>query len=218
MEKMSSEVIEAHEYHQRNVSDLVLYAPEILDNLDMKLSDFNEKNIIDIGAGISLFSTYLAVHWKPRKLTFVDPIYQHQAIQELYHKNKKYFINAPEVIRNKEISEEKKRQWLYAVEQNEKIFNLREKWNSFSNIILNASSGEHIYGVDDNSQDFVVMQYVLNNISNPQMRIALLKEVERVMKYDGYVLFTCPYVEKSTTTTYCKKRNRKDLNILLKNY
>lgn len=71
--------------------------------------------------------------------------------------------------------------------------------SDYNNINLNESQWDSIENIENNSQDFIMIRYLLNNISDPKdqewskkERLEILKEADRILSTDWTILIINP--------------------------
>lgn len=154
--------------------------------------DFQWKNILDIGGGFGWVAPILGNSAK--QITVVDPVFREDNYNELYLEDiwriERLMTHLESWVKN--ISAET--QSLRTRNHNEQKQVQRELlwWKEYdpnwehSHIKRNASYGENIEWIPDNSIDVIFINYVLSKKTvHPE---DFLKEIQRVLKPNGYII------------------------------
>lgn len=207
-----SDILKTYGLEKRNIAEPFLDVSDIIAQLWLTLSDFDDKNITDIGAWISPLSTHIAKSSRCKSMTFVDPIYDALSVEQLHKKNKEYILRKigeewrkasesdPDVFfmawkHIENILKSSHYSALYSninnLKKTEELIDERKNWKPH-NIILNHSDGKKIENIDSNSQDYVIIQYVLNNLKGMFDETDILREAKRILAKEGYLIIVNP--------------------------
>ena len=134
------------------------------------------KNITDIGWGITWLPRIFKDIGEAKKVTIVDPIFNNNAsdFSAVIDSNVSKIEQRLHEWKNTLIPEAKERFEKHKKEIQERRNSNYSKW-----LTLNWSLGQKIVGIEDASQDIVLINHLLRRVPNPEM---ILKEAYRIMK------------------------------------
>ncbi len=194
-------MLEKYDYKNNkiNYSMLSNHPKKILSNMGIRIENIKNKTITDIWAGLSPFSTYLALEGNLKNMNFIDPVYQKETIRRIYLKNiidinkriEKKISKILELQNQAEMHENESiiRQinvWVENMKINRALISLWKWWipSELQHVMTMFTNTKEI---EDNSQDIVIMQYLLNNITNSEIFDMLCEEANRIVANNWYI-------------------------------
>ncbi len=177
---------------------------DIVSHTWLDLNNVWEKHIMSIGEWVPILANMLSDLWA--NVIAVDPVYT-QWTDSLYNKTKVSLDITSKILSEElfitllgdtEILKQYQRMnelvLLWATWFNEKLFT--------SKILFNNSHGDSILGVDNYSQDIVMLLFILNNVKSGDMFDILCWSIEKLKKWGSLVIVSAEDLIKENSSFF----------------